>query len=808
MLLATSWTAVLEAQIRTATSTLTITVKDSSGSVIPQADIVLVRGNEERKLETGQDGVAKVPDMLAGEYSLTVKHDAFVARQRPVILQGQPLDITVTLDLAPVQQNVLVQAPPEVATTDPLDQSSSRASFLDIPLRDLPYNVQIVTQERIQERGVTHMLDALELAPGVTTWADSGGYIPAVDFRGQSTTDAGIYIAREGIIQNSVPQSIRNIDTFLLESVEVQKGPASFSYGSGVSGGAINMQTKNPRREFGMDSLLAYESFGRTRFGFGANVPLTEKLSGRLDFSRNRGGSNLQRSTSTMQSISTGLLWNPIPRVTITAKGILSMDDLIPSTGVPILNSQVDPNVEYIELAPGKYLDPRVRALNYQRTNPRNEGMNNFGILRAEVDLPHGWRLRNILSRSAVRLYALHNEGISFSQTTLLVTPSFFPNYKRDDQWVDQLDIRNTVRVFGRTINFTVGAMVDDNLQRRHALLGGTSSVGTPPAMSYLAPVPFEPLHDNIVRDRNIDTNQKAGYFETMIRLTSRLTLSGGSRIDHVRNTRYTYSDNSTAGINYHAVTGRYALTYALTPTVTLYIGRSNAVQPNTASANSTGATALVNISQSQADFMLMRSRQWEGGVKATTWRNRIEGSLSYFNSRKHDIMTQTEVDGVTQLERVGKILNEGVEFQFTARPIRIFTLQGDFTWQNGEYLVFRTVSGGVEVDRSGNKLARVPAVLWSVTPTLRIGPVSGNVSIKTRGATWNDNLNTQRLRAFTLVSSNVSIRLARGTTLTLTGRNLTDFVNVNRGGLAPTSTTARIGLPRNYGIQLTKSFL
>jgi outer membrane receptor protein involved in Fe transport len=194
--------------------------------------------------------------------------------------------------------------------------------------------------------------------------------------------------------------------------------------------------------------------------------------------------------------------------------------------------------------------------------------------------------------------------------------------------------------------------------------------------------------------------------------------------------------------------------------------------------------------------------------VKATTWRNRIEGSLSYFNSRKHDIMTQTEVDGVTQLERVGKILNEGVEFQFTARPIRIFTLQGDFTWQNGEYLVFRTVSGGVEVDRSGNKLARVPAVLWSVTPTLRIGPVSGNVSIKTRGATWNDNLNTQRLRAFTLVSSNVSIRLARGTTLTLTGRNLTDFVNVNRGGLAPTSTTARIGLPRNYGIQLTKSFL
>jgi iron complex outermembrane receptor protein len=292
-----------------------------------------------------------------------------------------------------------------------------------------------------------------------------------------------------------------------------------------------------------------------------------------------------------------------------------------------------------------------------------------------------------------------------------------------------------------------------------------------------------------------------------MVRLTDRLTLSGGSRLDHVRNTRYVYSTDTTTHINYHALTGRYALTYALTPTVTVYIGRSNAVQPAQSSLNNTGATALVGITQDQADFTLMRSRQWEGGVKATTWRNRIEGTLSYFNMRKHDIMTQEVIDGVTFIERVGKILNEGVEFQFTARPMRMFTLQGDLTWQNSQYLVFNTVSGGVEVDRSGNKLVRVPAILWSVTPIVRIGPIMANVSVKTRGASWNDNLNTQRLRPFSLVSSNISIRLARGTNLTLTGRNLTDHVNVNRGGLAPTATTARIGLPRNYGVQLTRSF-
>jgi outer membrane receptor protein involved in Fe transport len=110
-------------------------------------------------------------------------------------------------------------------------------------------------------------------------------------------------------------------------------------------------------------------------------------------------------------------------------------------------------------------------------------------------------------------------------------------------------------------------------------------------------------------------------------------------------------------------------------------------------------------------------------------------------------------------------------------------------------------------VDRTGNWLPRVPAVQWSVTPTVSIGPVSGNLSIKTRAASFSDNANTQRLSPFTVLNSNINIRLARGTQLTLTGRNLTDEVIINRGGIVTGATTARIGLPRNYGMQLTKTF-
>jgi iron complex outermembrane receptor protein len=389
-------------------------------------------------------------------------------------------------------------------------------------------------------------------------------------------------------------------------------------------------------------------------------------------------------------------------------------------------------------------------------------------------------------------------------------TGNYFFNTKRDNQYVDQLDLRNTVRVLGRTVSFTVGAFLDDNNQRRHSAASGA---GTAPAMNYLNPIAHDPANEDIVRSVDATTNTKAAYFESMVRVTEKLVLSGGARQDHIRNNRHTISTGVDAPVNFHAVTGRYALTYTLRPGVNLYVGRSSAIQPggfiNPANpgAGSTGATALVNLTVSQAQFSLQPSRSWEGGIKATTWRNRLEGTLSYFSMRKYNMINVEVIDGITFVERVGKMKSEGIEFQFTAAPIRMFTLQGDFVWNNARYLSFKTVAGGLNVDRTGNWLPRVPAVQWSVTPTVSIGPVSGNLSIKTRAASFSDNANTQRLSPFTVLNSNINIRLARGTQLTLTGRNLTDEVIINRGGIVTGATTARIGLPRNYGMQLTKTF-
>ena len=175
---------------------------------------------------------------------------------------------------------------------------------------------------------------------------------------------------------------------------------------------------------------------------------------------------------------------------------------------------------------------------------------------------------------------------------------------------------------------------------------------------------------------------------------------------------------------------------------------------------------------------------------------------------RKYNITTQELVDNVTVLERAGKTKSEGIDTQFMITPFRMFSLQGDFVWNNGRYLVFHSVASGVEIDRSGNWTPRTPAAQWSVTPIVRIGPFTGNLQFKTRGATWSDNNNTQRLPPLTVLNANIGVQMARGVNLTLTGRNLSDEIVMNRGGVVSGATTGRFGLPRNYALQITKTWL
>src|SRR5262245_4075549 len=124
---------------------LTVTVTDTAGSPISDATITLTQGNTQRTLSSGPDGTAQSLDLALGEWTLTVRKDGFAAKERPVVVQGVPVNITIDLDLATLRVDVEGQV--RVATDAVrLDSAATGGTFVDVPIRDLPATLTIITQ--------------------------------------------------------------------------------------------------------------------------------------------------------------------------------------------------------------------------------------------------------------------------------------------------------------------------------------------------------------------------------------------------------------------------------------------------------------------------------------------------------------------------------------------------------------------------------------------------------------------------------------------------------------------------------------
>ena len=758
---------------------LTITVTDATGGRVAGAEVILRRGAaEERTLTTGSDGTVDVRDLVTGEWTISVTRDGFAPRQRPVVVQAVPVVAAITLDVARVQESVLVEGVPGPADVLRLDAAASGGTYLDIPIRELPASLTVLSQELIQERGARSVVEAAELAGGITTFVDSGS-MPAYNMRGFSSTNGSVSVMRDGIRQNTVPQSGRQLDSFLLERVEVLKGPSSLMFGEGAAGASINLVTKQPQRRFGGETLMSYGSFGARRAGLDLTGSLTRTLSARIAGIYTEAGGYADRTGDRMRSTFASLAWTPAEAVTLKATGVVSDNATTSYYSTPFINGVID---------------PRTRFLNYNMRDNINKGHNNYGWIDAEIVLPSGWKLRNKLFAATQRVDWRNFEGYSYNAAAQQVAVSGYFLAKRDDVMVgNQVDAQKTLTVFGRTVNFVSGLLVQDNNAKRWS---------TPPGAPTFSVDPFnpQPIVDpglQYFRNRDVDTNTKALFAEMLLHATGRLKFSGGVRWDNITNGRLDYPALTTSGKTYRPATGRIGVVFTIHPDVNLYASNSRAVEPT---------TPFVSIGGNQLAFSLQPTRQWEAGAKAATLGGRLDLTGAYFSIGKRNILTSTVVDGVRLQQQIGKQVSHGVEFTFFGRPHPAFTVAGDFSYTNAEYAEFNEnvgTTGTTVISRSGNDVPHVAPVVWNLTPSQQFGPVTVSATVRSVGARWGEAANTRCLSPYTTLDARVSIRLPKASRLIFMGRNLTDEFYIPRSS----NTSGRVAAPRGYEVQLTKTF-
>ena len=754
------------------------TVSDATGPMASATVELRSPAISPRRAVTDPAGNYRFDSLPAATYELQFIKSGFENLTRSVTLTApNSATVSVTLTITPVATTLEVTERADLPTAIRLDAEATGGTRLDLPVRDLPASLQILTQQTIQERGARSGLEAAELAVGMVA-GYSVGTIPSFATRGFAGNN--ITVLRDGIRQNTVSQSGRPLDSYLMERMEVLKGPASILYGEGAIGAAINVVSKDAVPRFLVDGLAAVGSFGTFRSGFGINGPLRKNLHARADASYMRTDGYQRGMYSDLGGVSTGLRWNPFENLVLSLSGQWNQDYAQSYYGTPLIDGRID---------------PRTRSLNYNMRDNLAKSKNRFSRFDLDWRLPGDWRIRNQAFIATHTLDWRNFESYAYIPAAQQVEVGSYFLIWRDDLLVgDRADIQGSFKLFGRKLKSNSGFQFQRNdLQR-----GGLSDNNIRIRLDPFNPQPFNDPGRTYVRDRDVAIETSSFFSEAVYEATSKLKLIGGIRAEHIKLEYTTLANRVTAARNYNPVTGRGGATYSITPSINLYGSFTRAVEP---------VAQLVSLSGANQVFSLVPGTQTEIGVKGSLWNGRIDTTLAYFAIEKRDILTTTIVDGRQIAQQIGRQLAKGVELSASIRATRSLTIIGDVALTpSAQFADFTEIVAGGAVRRDGNLPPNVAKRVISIWANQRLyGKFDLSGTLRHVGRRFADTANLRPMDDYVTLDTALTYRLPRGASIALRGRNLTDAIYANwsvSGG-----TALRLEAPRAVDVTLSFRF-
>ncbi len=184
------------------------------------------------RILSGSGLVYSFPNSTTVAISLPATGAAYVAPDGSTLLQ------TITVDGAS-GENAWGPAQGFVA------HQSATATKTDTPLHETPQTVNVVTSSQMETTKPAKLAEALRYTPGVVTEVQpSTSYFDRIRVRGFYSIN-NIYLDGTQLTPSGT-LAVAQVDPYLLERVEVLKGPASVLYGQNGAGGLINMVSKRP----------------------------------------------------------------------------------------------------------------------------------------------------------------------------------------------------------------------------------------------------------------------------------------------------------------------------------------------------------------------------------------------------------------------------------------------------------------------------------------------------------------------------------------------------------------------------------
>lgn len=552
----------------------------------------------------------------------------------------------------------------------------------DLPLRELPQAVRVMSRQALDDLGAVRVDDALDYVGGVSRQNNFGGMWDNIAIRGLAgDASAGIAMLKNGFAANRGFHAPR--DTANIERIEFLKGPAASLYGASEPGGTINIVTKSPLWRNARAAELYAGSYGSWRAAFDATGPAGEHLAYRINLAHEQRGSMRAPADTRRSLVAPALTWKLTPATRLDYRGEFLRHEAPMDRGVVAIGAALGavPRERFL----GEPGDGDIRVQNQAHQ------------LTLEHKLAEDWQARFGLGYLGGTLRGYSTEGQPGLQPDgrTLRRQRRYRDYASRDLSL-QAELSGVVRTGALTHQLLAG-LEAWRLDFDQRMLRANPSPTRPYAIDVLAPVYGQPRPELLPlnTDSADDQRTRGLYLQDTMLLGERWRLVAGLRSDRFDQTFDDRFRGRVTRQDPQATSPRLGLGYLAGAEWTLFANLGRSFRPNVGAG---------------ADGRPFDPEKGEAAEIGAKWQNAaatLGATVALFDIRKRNTLTGDPVNTDYSIA-AGKVRSRGLDADLSGQLGRAWRVNASLSYVDASVMRDNTL----EV---GSRLLNVPRLNGSL---------------------------------------------------------------------------------------------
>lgn len=637
-----------------------------------------------------------------------------------------------------------------------LDKASGTATKTDTPVLETAQSISTVTRRQMDDQNVQTVGNALRYTSGVLSDADTNSRYDSIFMRGFGAFGlATSYVSfLDGLkLPRGQAFAVAAIDPFLLDRIDVLKGPSAMLYGQTSPGGLVNMVSRMPSATPFNEFRVEGGTYGRIQAGITSQGKLDKDghwLYSLTAIGR-QSGTRYDGVDEQRVAVAPAITWAPDMDTRLTIQSYY----------------QNDPQGGYFNSIYAKSLAPaQYRPYLNSKLNVGDPAFDRFKREQYGVGYQFDKRLNDVVSLySSLRYGHVQTDFQSLQMNAPITATGQLPRWGiRSLEDASNLAADNRLQ-----FDFATGAL-------QHKLVTGVDyqetrsnwlyQIGGATPLDVVNPVYNQPVGPFASFINNGQMLSQAGiYAQDQISLGGwRATL--GVRHDWADQT----TDNRLAGARSSQsdakTTYRAGLLYKFDNGVAPYVSYATSFEP------------VAGVSANGSPFVPTTGEQYEAGVKYQPTFLPILLTAAVFDIRQQNVQSPSTTPGF--FVQQGEVRSTGVELEARGNVTDSLELVGALTFLDTR------VTKSTDALLLGMRPQAVPDFYGSAWAnyTFRTGPVTGltvGAGVRHVGASFGDDYNTLQTAAYTVADLALKYELGNlnrslnGMALTLNVNNLLD---------------------------------